>query len=360
MMTFTWLGILFCLSQSAMFSGLNLALFGISRLRLEVEVKSGNKAAAKVLGFRKDSNFLLTTILWGNVSINVLLTLLSDSILAGVSAFIFSTVVITLVGEIMPQAYFSRNALRMASLLGPLLRFYQFLLYPVAKPSAKMLDWWLGKEGVQYFREQDLMEVIRKHIDADDAEIDRFEGLGAMNFLAIDDLLVTHIGEPVDPQSIIVLPVSSGRPVFPKITRSPEDSFLGQVNISGRKWIILTDTEGSPLLIMDADGFLRDALLQESSPNPFQYCHRPIVVSDINTPLGSVVSQWAVHSDHPSDDIIDQDIILVWAEEKRIITGSDILGRLLRGIAVRKEKPYDVTTRSTRTDPVNLGTEGGS
>lgn len=54
MMTVTWLGILFCLSQSAMFSGLNLALFGISRLRLEVEVKSGNKAAAKVLGFRKD------------------------------------------------------------------------------------------------------------------------------------------------------------------------------------------------------------------------------------------------------------------------------------------------------------------
>ena len=27
----------------------------------------------------------------------------------------FSTVVITLVGEIMPQAYFSRNALRMAA-----------------------------------------------------------------------------------------------------------------------------------------------------------------------------------------------------------------------------------------------------
>ena len=343
MMTVTWLGILFCLSQSAMFSGLNLALFGISRLRLEVEVKSGNKAAAKVLDFRKDSNFLLTTILWGNVSINVLLTLLSDSILAGVSAFIFSTVVITLVGEIMPQAYFSRNALRMASLLGPLLRFYQLLLYPVAKPSAKMLDWWLGKEGVQYFREQDLMEVIRKHIDADEADIARFEGLGAMNFLAIDDLLVTHIGEPVDPLSIITLPVSSGRPVFPKVTRSPEDPFLGQVNKSGRKWIILTDTEGCPLLIMDADGFLREALLQESPTNPFLFCHRPIVVSDTNTSLDSVISQWTVYSDHPSDDIIDQDIILVWAGEKRIITGSDILGRLLRGIAIRKNNSQNVS-----------------
>ena len=41
---------------------------------------------------------------WGNVTINVLLTLLSDSILAGVGAFVFSTIVITLFGEIIPQA----------------------------------------------------------------------------------------------------------------------------------------------------------------------------------------------------------------------------------------------------------------
>ncbi len=93
---------------------------------------------------REDSNFLLTTILWGNVGINVLLTLLSNSVMAGVVAFAFSTVVITFAGEIMPQAYFSRRAMRMASLLSPVLRFYQYVLYPVAKPSAWMLDKWLG------------------------------------------------------------------------------------------------------------------------------------------------------------------------------------------------------------------------
>ena len=84
---FIWLGIIFCVSQSALFSGLNLAVFSVSRLRLEVEVSSGNRDAARVVKLREDSNFLLTTILWGNVSINVLLTLLSNSVLAGVSAF---------------------------------------------------------------------------------------------------------------------------------------------------------------------------------------------------------------------------------------------------------------------------------
>ena len=114
-----WLGIAFCLSQSAMFSGLNLALLGISRLRLEVEATAGNKAAKRILLMRQDTNFLLTTILWGNVSINVLLTLLSNSVLAGLSAFLFSTVFITFFGEITPQAYFSRNALRMGALFAP-------------------------------------------------------------------------------------------------------------------------------------------------------------------------------------------------------------------------------------------------
>jgi CBS domain containing-hemolysin-like protein len=87
-----WLAIALCISQSAIFSGLNIALFSLSRLQLEVESAKGNVAAKKVLALRSDSNFLLTTILWGNVGINVLLTLLSASALAGISAFLFSTI----------------------------------------------------------------------------------------------------------------------------------------------------------------------------------------------------------------------------------------------------------------------------
>jgi len=37
------------------------------------------------------------------------------------------------------------------------------------------------------------------------------------------------------------------------------------------------------------------------------------------------------------DDVIDQDIILFWGDKKLVVTGSDILGRLLRGI-VKLEK----------------------
>ena len=59
-----WLGIGFCITQSAMFSGLKLAFFSVPRLRLEIEATNKNKAAIKVLRLRQDSNFLLATILW--------------------------------------------------------------------------------------------------------------------------------------------------------------------------------------------------------------------------------------------------------------------------------------------------------
>ena len=71
-----WLGIGFCVLQSGTFSGLNLALFGLGRMHLEVEASAGSEAAATILELRGDANGLLTTILWGNVAVNVLLALL--------------------------------------------------------------------------------------------------------------------------------------------------------------------------------------------------------------------------------------------------------------------------------------------
>ncbi|MFQ5918171.1 MAG: DUF21 domain-containing protein [Candidatus Binatia bacterium] len=338
----TWIGIGFCITQSAIFSGLNLAFFSISRLHLEVEASRGNTAAARVLALRKDSNFVLTTILWGNVAINVLLTLLSRSVLAGVSAFLFSTVVITFMGEIVPQAYFSRHALRVASMLSPVFEFYQIILYPVAKPTAMILDWWLGTEGIHYFRERDLREVIKKHIEADEADVDRLEGVGALNFLAIDDLLVVEEGEPVDPQSVISLPLTDNMPVIPDFELSVSDPFLRHVQSSGKKWIIFTDPSGEPHLVLDSDAFLRAALFGSAGVNPYSYCHRPIVVKDMTLPLGKVIGRLKVRPERAEDDVIDEDIILVWGVKKRIITGADILGRLLRGIAmIETSKPQE-------------------
>ena len=328
----TWIGIGGLVIQSGTFSGLNLALFGVSALRLQTLVNTGNEQAAAVLELRKDSNFVLTTILWGNVGTNVMLTLLSDSVMAGMIAFFFSTFVITFGGEIIPQAYFSRNALRMASLLSPMLRLYQIVLFPLAKPSALILDAWLGKESVDYIPEKEIQEALRQHVRAPESEISRTEGVGAINFMALDDILVSQEGEPVDPESVVRLPHTHGRPAFPAFEASPEDPFLRKIQASGKRWVLIAPEEGTPTHALDADGFLRAALFEPGTVNPAVYCHRPITVSDRRTSLDGVLGQLETEL---GEDVIDRDVILLWGQEKRIITGADLLGYLMRGIARR-------------------------
>jgi hypothetical protein len=329
----TWLGIAFCVSQSAIFSGLNLALFSVSRLRLEIEVASGNRTAAQVLKLRTDSNGLLTTILWGNVAINVLLTLLSNSVMSGLVAFVFSTLVITFVGEITPQAYFSRHAMKMAALFVPILNIYRVLLYPVAKPCALVLDAWLGREGIHYFMEQDLTEVIRRHMAAAESDVDHVEGLGAINFLALDDVPIGRKGEQVDPASILTLPVKGGWPVFPPFDRQAEDPFLKRVQASGHKWVVITDPEGRVVCLLDADGFLRSALFTARPCRSMDFCHVPVVVDQPDLRMGDLLRRLKRRPAAPADGVIDHDTILLWGGEKRIVTGADILGRLLRDIS---------------------------
>lgn len=332
--TLIWIGIVFCISQSAIFSGLNLAFFSLTRLRLEIAADQSNSTrAAKVLSLRQDSNFLLTTILWGNVGINVLLTLLTDSVMTGVASFAFSTGIITFFGEIIPQAYFSRNALRMASGLSPILKFYQVLLYPVAKPCALILDAWLGKESINFFTEDNIKLFIKKHIDEQGSEIDDVEGMGAINFLSLDDFKITDEGEEINPESIISLPTKNGQLIFPDYRTAGDNTFIKLINKSGEKWIVITDEKQKPVWVLDADGFLRSCLLTEMHQEIETFCHVPVIIKDKNIDLGIIIRKLRRDVERSSDSPIDLDVVLYWTgEQKRIITGADLFGRLLTGI----------------------------
>jgi metal transporter CNNM len=327
------LGVLFCLSQSALFSGLNLALFSLSKLELEVEAKKQNPQALRLLRLRRDSNFALVTILWGNVAVNVLLALLSGSILTGVAAFLFSTVVITLFAEIAPQAYFSRHALRIGSLFSPVLRVYQLLLYPIAKPTAWVLDRWLGGEEIHYFRERDLRRVIQLHMDSADSDIARVEGQGALNFLDIDDIPLVEEGEPLHPDSIIPVEFDGDRPVFPPISPSPDDPFLRRIQKSGKTWVILVNAQGEPRLALRCWDFIREALFSPDRFDPHRHCHRPILRCEEETQLGNLMTRFRVRCGQNGTEIVENDVILLWSNPPRIVTGTDILGRLVRKIA---------------------------
>jgi hypothetical protein len=325
-----------------MFSGLNLALFSISRLGLESETALGNRSALKILKLRTNSNLLLSTILWGNVSVNVLLAMLSGSVMTGAFAFVFSTVGITFFGEIIPQAYFSRNAIKFGALLSPVIRFYQFILYPFVRPSAYFLDRWIGPEGPVFLAERDFEILLDRHITERDTDIGYTEGRGALNFLRIDDLRVSGEGAPIDPETIIEMnSFLNGKPVF-EVSDSENIELIKRLKKTTLKWAILTDENAYPQSVLNIDEFFRQIITTGNSVNPTDFCHDPIVVEDPETTMDQILPKLIVQPNSSDDRLVDGEIILYWGNSsKRIISGPDLLGRLLHGIASRSDISED-------------------
>ncbi len=107
-----WLMIIFVvilLSLSGLFSGLNLGLMALDQTELKIVQNTGNKSeksyANKIAPIRSHGNFLLCSLLLGNVLVNNTLTILLDILTGGggVVAIIASTLGIVIFGEIIPQ-----------------------------------------------------------------------------------------------------------------------------------------------------------------------------------------------------------------------------------------------------------------
>lgn len=306
-------------------------------MRLEAESEKGNEQASKILKLRTDSNRLLCTILWGNVSVNVLLALISESALTGLWGFVFSTVGITFFGEIIPQAYFSRHALRIGAALIPAIKFYQFILYPVAKPCALILDGWIGPEGPSFFRERDIEIILEKHIKEEESEISANEGIGALNFLALDDRKISQEGRMIKPETILSFPSKMDTPMFPDLNTDEGKALLDSLKNKPSMFRIITNEEDKPIAVLDTIEFLARYPSHGDKTDIYRFCHRPIVTEDTNATLDTVLDRFVVEADDHKDNIVDQDVVLYWADDaKRIMTGADIFGYLLRGIARRE------------------------
>ena len=103
--------------------------------------------------------------------------------------------------------------------------------------------------------------------------------------------------------------------------------------------IILVDDEERPVLTLDANDYTR-AVRAGRSVDPMEFTHHPITVTDPETPLDEVLTRLVVEAESFDDQLVDREVILYWGERsKRIITGPDLLGRLLHGIAQRRELP---------------------
>lgn len=100
-----------CLCFSALFSGLNLGLMSLDRTDLKILCNTGTESekryANAIQPVRDHGNFLLCSILLGNVLVNSTFTILLDSLTSGLVAIVCSTLLIVIFGEITPQVLIS-------------------------------------------------------------------------------------------------------------------------------------------------------------------------------------------------------------------------------------------------------------
>lgn len=164
-----WLQVIFIamlLCLSGMFSGLNLGLMALDPMELRIVQNCGTekekKYANKIEPVRSQGNYLLCSLLLGNVLVNTTLTILLDDIAgSGLIAVVVSTIGIVIFGEIVPQAICSRHGLAVGANTLILTKFFMILTFPASYPVSKLLDHVLGQEiGTVYNREK-LLEMLR-------------------------------------------------------------------------------------------------------------------------------------------------------------------------------------------------------
>jgi metal transporter CNNM len=192
----TYLIVAALITCSALFSGLTLGLMGLDTFEVRRKRKLGDPDAKKVYPIRKRGNELLTALLLGNVAVNSILAIYLGDITTGALAGFISTALIFVFGEIIPQAVISRHAMKFGAITAPGMKVLLFLMSPITKPVAWVLDRALGDELPNIYSKHELAMLIAEHEGNPDAELDSDEKRIIHGALQFSDRAIHEIMTP--------------------------------------------------------------------------------------------------------------------------------------------------------------------
>lgn len=181
------------LSLSGLFSGLNLGLMSLDLSELEILKKIGTPKeqsfASKIYPLRKRGNFLLCTILLGNVLVNSTSTLILGDMLSGVYAALGSTLLIVIFGEIIPQAACSKHGLAVGAYTRHITYFFMIITCPLSFPISLILDKVLGKEIAAVYNREKIRELMKNVKDMNKKELKMISGALDFNNKIVKEIM---------------------------------------------------------------------------------------------------------------------------------------------------------------------------
>ncbi|GCB77812.1 hypothetical protein scyTo_0018518 [Scyliorhinus torazame] len=182
---------------SGMFSGLNLGLMALDPTELRIVQNCGEERerrhARAIEPIRRQGNYLLCSLLLGNVLVNSTLTVLLDGLLgSGWVTVVASTVGIVILGEIVPQALCSRHGLAVGARTVLLTKFFMVLTFPLSYPISRLLDCALGREMGKVYSRERILEMLRvtgptNGLEAD--ELNMIQGALELRSKTVEDVM---------------------------------------------------------------------------------------------------------------------------------------------------------------------------
>ncbi|XP_038641268.1 metal transporter CNNM2-like isoform X2 [Scyliorhinus canicula] len=182
---------------SGMFSGLNLGLMALDPTELRIVQNCGDERerrhARTIEPIRRQGNYLLCSLLLGNVLVNSTLTVLLDGLLgSGWVTVVASTVGIVILGEIVPQALCSRHGLAVGAHTVLLTKFFMVVTFPLSYPISRLLDCALGLEMGKVYSRERILEMLRvtgptNGLEAD--ELNMVQGALELRSKTVEDVM---------------------------------------------------------------------------------------------------------------------------------------------------------------------------
>ncbi|KAK9465670.1 hypothetical protein V1512DRAFT_44770 [Lipomyces arxii] len=151
------------------FAGLTLGLMGQDEVYLQVVEQTGSSAERKNAGrvirlLKKGKHWVLVTMLLSNVITNETLPIVLDRCLGGGwPAVVSSSVLIVIFGEVIPQSVSVRYGLAIGAMFAPFVQLLMYIMYPVAYPTALLLDNVLGEDHGTVYRKAQLKTLVSLH-----------------------------------------------------------------------------------------------------------------------------------------------------------------------------------------------------
>ncbi|XP_012736028.2 metal transporter CNNM1 [Fundulus heteroclitus] len=185
------------LALSALCSGLNISMLALDPVELRVLQNSGTekeqKYARTIESVRKHGNYILCTVVLGNVLTNTCFVVWMCQILGMTALSTAScTLGIFFIGEILPHSVASRHSLAIASKTLCATRLLMLIFFPIAYPVSKILDIMLHQEISSFYTREKLVAMLRvtdPYHDLVKEELNIIQGALELRTKTVEDVL---------------------------------------------------------------------------------------------------------------------------------------------------------------------------